>query len=24
VRGFVTMEGGEFLFAPSFQFLKSL
>jgi hypothetical protein len=24
VRGFVTMEGGELLFAPSFQFLKSL
>jgi Dyp-type peroxidase family len=23
-RGFVTMEGGEFLFAPSLQFLKSL
>jgi hypothetical protein len=24
VRGFVTMKGGEFLFAPSLQFLKSL
>lgn len=24
VRGFVTMRGGELLFAPSLQFLKSL
>jgi hypothetical protein len=24
VRGFVTMKGGELLFAPGLQFLKSL